>query len=310
MDSIIDGTLPCLAKLPWLTQQRAANLNADFQCVSLVNPVELHPLTPLGRLGGVNNNYILNGPFWWRLYRCSDTDVDQLNFYNSYKQTTQPAEFPPPQAYSYGVAIIVGANEVYSNSRAPLDYAAQKAQTARMFADASPQFILSLAREPGNGPVFAPVASTYNRIATPTVPVLIMDATLDSNTFYGNGLFTKNAMGENATLVTVRTVHGLSPIMITPLFLQVPWAWHGTLDPTQPCAASIIVAFITAFGADPHPNTTCLQQNPVPDYDGVGAAAKARSLSAFGTENLWNDDPPIPPFPPTPSPGAAAARAH
>lgn len=279
-----------------------------------------HPCSPLGRLGGASNNYILNGPFWWRLYRCSDADVDQLNFYNSYKQTTQPAEFPPPQAYSYGVAIIVGANEVYSNSRTPLDYAAQKAQTARMFADASPQFVLSLAREPGNGPVFAPVASTYNRIATPTVPVLIMDATLDSNTFYGNGLFTKNAMGENATLVTVRRAgaggrcaHGrrrrLSRIVITPLIVQVPWAWHGTLDPTQPCAASIIVAFLTAFGADPHPNTTCLQQNPVPDYDGVGAAAKARSLSAFGTENLWNDDPPIPPFPPTPSSGAVA-QAH
>jgi len=33
MDSIIDGTLPCLAKLPWLTKQRAMNLNADFPCV-------------------------------------------------------------------------------------------------------------------------------------------------------------------------------------------------------------------------------------------------------------------------------------
>lgn len=102
------------------------------------------------------------------------------------------------------MAVIVGANEVYSNSRTPLDYAAQKAQTARMFADSGPEFILSLAREPGNSPRFAPVAETYNKIVQPTIPVLVMDATLDSNTFYGNGLFTKDAMGENATLVTVR----------------------------------------------------------------------------------------------------------
>lgn len=278
MDSIIDGTLPCLRKLPWLTQQRAANLNADFQ------------------LGGVNNNYILNGPFWWRLYRCSDSDVAQVTFYNAYKEATQPDMFPPPSAYSYGVAIIVGANEVYSNSRTPLNYAQQTANTAREFADASPQFILSLAREPGNGPLFTPVPATYNRIARPTRPVLIMvrfnaggkqylglgpiitlrvsplqDAGLDSNTFYGNGIFTRDAMGANATLVTV------------------PWAWHGTLDPNQPCASSIIVAFLTAFGADPRPNTSCLANAPVPDYEGTGAAAKARAKSAFGTESLWND---------------------
>ncbi len=94
---------------------------------------------------------------------------------------------------------------------------------------------------------------------------------MDSNTYYGNGVFTRDAMGANATLVTV------------------PWAWHGTLDPNQPCAASIIVAFLTAFGADPQPNTSCLANAPVPDYEGLGAAAKARAMSAFDTESLWND---------------------
>ncbi len=101
---------------------------------------------------------VLNGPFWWRLYRCSDSDAAQLSFYNTYKETTQPSGFPPPAAYSYGAAIIVGANEIYSNSRMPLRFAEQTAQTARAFADASPQLIVSLAREPGNGPLFSPVA--------------------------------------------------------------------------------------------------------------------------------------------------------
>lgn len=252
MDSIIDGTLPCLTKLPWLTQQRATNLNADFQ------------------LGGSSNSYILNGPFWWRLYRCSDSDAEQLTFYNAFKEASQPAGFAPPAAYSYGIGIIVGANEVYSNSRTPLTYAQQTLLASRAFADAGAPF-MALVRESGNGPLFSPVAETHNRIARPTRPLLIMDAGLDSNTYYGNGVFTRDAMGANATLVTV------------------PWAWHGTLDPNQPCAASIIVAFLTAFGADPQPNTSCLANAPVPDYEGLGAAAKARAMSAFDTESLWND---------------------
>jgi hypothetical protein len=67
MESIIDGTLPCFAKLPWLSQHVVANMNADFQ------------------LGGSSGSYILAGPFWKRLYVCSDSDADQLTFYYNKK---------------------------------------------------------------------------------------------------------------------------------------------------------------------------------------------------------------------------------
>jgi len=91
MDAIIDGTLPCLAELPWLTQHRAA-LYTNFMTAS-------------------QYAHILMGPFWARVERCSASDVEQLNFFNTQRQALEPSA-PKPPFYSYGLSIIIGASEV------------------------------------------------------------------------------------------------------------------------------------------------------------------------------------------------------
>jgi len=91
MDAIIDGTLPCLAELPWLTQHRAA-LYTNFMTAS-------------------QYAHILMGPFWARVERCSTSDVEQLNFFNTQRQALEPSA-PKPPFYSYGLSIIIGASEV------------------------------------------------------------------------------------------------------------------------------------------------------------------------------------------------------
>lgn len=62
-DAVNDLSLPCVERLPWL---KAAN--GKFWLSQLVdgfNPTEKKALL---------------GPLYWRLFRCSDSDVQQLNF--------------------------------------------------------------------------------------------------------------------------------------------------------------------------------------------------------------------------------------
>ena len=97
------------------------------------------------------------------------------------------------------------------------------------------------------------------------MPLLIAAATLDPNTAFGLGVWLTNSMGPNAQMVTV------------------PYAWHGVLDPSQPCAADIIAKFLLAFGelTDLSGVTGCLADQPVPDYDGVLAASQQKALESF-----------------------------
>lgn len=266
MDSIIDGTLPCLAKLPWLTQH-VASIYAAF--MTLNGP-----------------GHVLQGPFWWRLYRCSASDVAQLNTFHAYKTATDAA--PSPELYSYALSIIIGSSEVYSFAGGPggplgLTYSEQVNRTARLFADASPQLVLSFARDVSKVPLYTPHPSTYRQFAHPSVPVLVLVGTLDPNTPHGLGPWFVNGLGSNATLVTV------------------PYSAHGTVAYNAPCVNSIAFTFLLAFGASA-PNTTCLTTIPAPDFDGLTSDVQALSLTYFNTTNLWNDEPPIPPFNPTPSP--------
>jgi pimeloyl-ACP methyl ester carboxylesterase len=259
MDAIIDGSLPCLKRLPWLSQHVAA-IHSSYMTLD-------------------GEAHVLLGPFWWRLYRCSDSDVQQLNTFHAYRTAVNVA--PPPSDYSYPLAVIVGASEVYTiNPRDTQTYAAQVNRTAQVFADASPQLILSLARE--RLPLYKPNNATYLKFARPTMPVLITVGTLDPNTPHALGVWLRDALGPRAQLVTI------------------PYSAHGTLAYNAPCANSIILNFLLAFGAAA-PNLSCLPSIPVPDFDGLTDASKQLSQQLFNTPNLWNDATPVPPYPPQPA---------
>ncbi len=83
--AVVDGTLPCKTKLPWLT------------------PLVLSTITDNFRVGGPNGFAAL-GPFYWRLSRCSDSDVAQLNYH--YK-TQFNWSFMPPAAFDYTDALYI-----------------------------------------------------------------------------------------------------------------------------------------------------------------------------------------------------------
>lgn len=70
MDQIVDGTLPCLSKVPWLNTKSGQHwvaIYTNFMTASRYAQVLL-------------------GPFYYRLYRCSDSDVQQLIYFDQVKQ--------------------------------------------------------------------------------------------------------------------------------------------------------------------------------------------------------------------------------
>jgi hypothetical protein len=76
MDAIIDGTLPCATKLPWLSQWTAAAYT-------------LH-------LTAFEPAHILLAPFWASVIRCSPDDIKQLNFFNEARRAAEPTGAAPP----------------------------------------------------------------------------------------------------------------------------------------------------------------------------------------------------------------------
>lgn len=265
MDAIVDGSLPCLKNLTWLTHQRAANLNGGFMYGGDMTD------------GG---GFILQPAFWWRLYRCSDSDVQQLTAFNNYKLAT--AGTSSATFFSYSLGMLVAANELYSSAAAPLTYAQQLNFSARLFADQGP-LAIALAREPGNGARYTPNATSYGKYPNISAPILITVGTLDTNTPHGFGVWLRKNLGSNANLVTL------------------PNMGHGTLGPGRDCANAVISSFLLAFGAVAVPDLSCVPNIPLQDYDGLTPAAVNISLANFGTDNLWNDNPRILPSP-SPSP--------
>lgn len=275
MDAIIDGSLPCLARLPWLSQHVAATYAASMT------------------LGGPS--HVAHAPFWWRLYRCSDSDVQQLNVLRAYHLASEVA--PSPPEYSYALSVIIGSSEVYSFAGAPggsggLSYAEQVTLTSRVLADATPQTLVAFARDGPSGdgsgavPRYAPNPATYMRIATPSVPTLVLVGTLDPNTPHGLGPWLVAGLGANAALVTV------------------PYSAHGTVAYNAPCANSIAFNFLLAYGSvrAADVDTSCLASIPVPDFDGVSADTQALSRTLYGTPDLWNTGGPLPTATPSPTP--------
>lgn len=252
MDAVLDGTLPCLKKLPWLNQRVAATYSS-FMTLN-------------------QTAHALIAPFWYRLYRCSDSDAAQLNVFHgqmrAQRTRRQDANSTVFSEYSVGLAVNIGASELYSygNRALALNYSQQMLLTSRVFADATPELVTSFARE--FWPMYTPNSQTYMTFARPTIPVMVTVGTLDPNTPHGNGPWLVNGLGKTARLITV------------------PFAAHGTFSLEATCADGIISNFLLSTGTEI--NTTCLQDIQPPDFDGSQKSTKRLANAFFGTNNLWN----------------------
>lgn len=211
--------------------------------------------------------HVLLGPFWARVARCSDSDVEQLNYFDAaQKHGLQPGQVPP--VYNYGLAIIIGTSELYSfaGDRA-LSYSNQVVQASRLFTSGA-ELVVSYARDNGF-PRYTPNPTTYKKFATPNVPLLLLVGTLDPQTENGLGAWFVDGLGANATLTTV------------------PYAAHGTVGPSDPCVLQIATDYLLAFGTRPA-NTSCLASESAPDFEGSLSSTQEFSLASFGTSDLWN----------------------
>lgn len=255
LDAVVDGTLPCLSKLSWLNETHSQHLLANYNNF-------------LASGGG--KRYLL-GPFWYRLYRCSDSDADQLTTFHSVRQS-KAYPYQSPLDYSMGLAINIGTNELYSyaGSKA-LTYTDQVLLTSRLFNDAGPQFVTSYSKYECKFPQYNFSESKYYmQFAKPTVPVLVVVGTLDANTENGLGPWFRNGLGKHAQLVVV------------------PYASHGTFAYGQDCINSIIMTFLSSLGQDKI-NRTCLSHIPAPDFDGSSEDSQKFAYENFGTYDLWNN---------------------
>lgn len=226
MDSIIDGTLPCLQKLPWLNQFVMANINMNLLQGGLLGIAAL-------------------SPFWYRLWHCSDSDVEQLTHYYQTQYHTEGAP-PTPADYSTGVALNIAASELYSFAPRgkELDYDSQIELMSRMTVSGSAQYFISYAISEMKWPQYTVKPQLYLTYAKPTVPVIILVGTFDSNTPYGMSQVFANGLRENNPQANVNIG-------------TVPYSLHGTLEATAYCVQSIIVPFMSAFGSQPA-NFSCL----------------------------------------------------
>jgi pimeloyl-ACP methyl ester carboxylesterase len=70
LDQIVDQTLPCLSKIPWLNTPSGQHWIAIYS----------------NSMTASRTAQSLLGPFYYRLYRCSDSDVAQLINFDQVKQ--------------------------------------------------------------------------------------------------------------------------------------------------------------------------------------------------------------------------------
>ena len=73
MITISDGTLPCLQKIPWLAEEGGIHFLSEYGFF----------------MTATKDAHILLGPFYFRLYRCSASDVEQINYFYKKKQLSE-----------------------------------------------------------------------------------------------------------------------------------------------------------------------------------------------------------------------------
>ena len=253
MDSVIDGSLPCLSKLPWLREKGGIDLLRNYN----------------NYMTATKDAQVLIGPFWYRMHRCNDDDAEQLNHFHLMRVEAHKYR-SPTYDYSYGLGVNIVASELYTQSspNVSLTYDDQLLLVSRQFSDGGGQYTNSFARDKSNWPLYQPnlISESFSNT---TVPVLILIGTLDPNTQFGLGPWLRDALGKNTLLV------------------EVPYATHGTLTPTDTCVQSIITEFFSSWGESV--DTDCTANYVTPDFDGSGKDAQGISMYMFGTADVWNN---------------------
>ena len=255
MDQLIDGSLKCLDKLPWLREENGVHLVRTYN----------------NYLTASKDAQVLMGPFWHRMLRCTDEDATQLTTFHNQRVAADTYR-SPTYDYSYGLGINILASELYSlaDANSSLSYENQLVVMSRLFSDGGGQYSSSFARDVSHWPRYTPnpISRTF---ASPAVPVLILAGTLDPNTQFGLGKWYRGGLGVNAQLV------------------EVPYATHGTLTATDTCVHLILTDFFTSWGTSV--NTSCIYSDyySLPDFDGSEAPAQGLSQYMFGTADVWNN---------------------
>jgi hypothetical protein len=251
-DALKDGVLACIDKVPWLAAEDGNFLTSSYN--EWMNP---------------SYNKALVAPFWSRLYRCSDSDVEQLIFFNDARQADM-ATWSAGDPLDYGLAFGINQGmDIYSVSGAM-----EKNYDEGMVADER-EFTCGVsshafAEYVSNWPFPAQnnLSITY---AKPSAPVHIMVGTLDANTPVGQSQWIKDAYG---------------PEVDTTIYI-VPYASHGLVAPDNLCAADV-AADLLSLKTDV--DSSCLQTcKPAPDWDGSEEETRDLSMTWFGTRDLWNN---------------------
>jgi pimeloyl-ACP methyl ester carboxylesterase len=182
-DAIVDGSLPCLSHLPWLATESGNFLISMYN--NFMNP---------------NYNKALQAPFWYRLFRCSSSDVEQLNFFHEARQEAMNNVGPSkPLEYSLGFATNAAAADIYSYSDAPSSYDDVVARNVRNLVVEGGDITISFARSESlwPHPVMNTVTNTY---FTPTAAarVHIIVGTLDANTPVGQAYWMHQRLSKAA----------------------------------------------------------------------------------------------------------------
>jgi pimeloyl-ACP methyl ester carboxylesterase len=262
-DAIVDGSLPCIQKLPWLQQENGNYMTSLYN--NFFNPTY---------------NKAMLGPFWHRLYRCTDSDAEQLNHFNDVRLAEMMTQGGTPDpSYNRGYATNVGAADVYSYAGdGARSYDKVVEYNVRTFTVEGGDLTVSFARSENNWqyPQSNPISSQF---AKPTAPVHIFIGTLDANTPVGQAKWVQDGMGPD----------------VESYIYYVPYGGHGLVAPDNPCVNQIIVDLLSL---KTNVDTACLDTEvPAPDWDGSDEETRnGNSLRYFGTTDLWNngqlvDDP-------------------
>jgi pimeloyl-ACP methyl ester carboxylesterase len=192
------------------------------------------------------------------MLRCNPTDVEQLQHIikvslasssvNKFRDASTPK-------LSYTLSTNIGASELYALGASRPSFTNQTLIESQLYVQGLGPSV-AFARQ--WWPLYTPNYPTFGKFAKTSTPILLLSRTLDPNTSHAMAHWVWKGLGGNAQLV------------------RVPYAAHGTVNPTAPCVAQIALKFLMSYGLASI-DRSCLSQIAPPDFDGTLAATQAIS---------------------------------
>jgi hypothetical protein len=211
-------------------------------------------------------NHPLIGPFFYRLYRCSDSDVTQIKTFIDWR-ASQNSGSTPTSTFSLGLGVNIGASELYSpNVSTELNYTQVLMFGKRVIV--GNDYTMAHARYETNAKLYT-YNATNKQYAKPTYPVYLLTGTLDPQTPNGYAHWFANGLGSSAKVI------------------DIPFEVHGVFNYENTCVQAIVLQILNTWGKGPL-DTACLAFQRPPDFDGSDANTQQLSVTAFGVADLWN----------------------